>query len=431
VRVIVVNYHGDDLTLRCLESLVAMTWPRERLQVVLVDNGSDDGMLDAVRSRLPHVLVLQPGSNLGFGGGCNLGLRGLGEVDQVALVNNDATVASDWLEPLSAALQDDPTLGAACPRILFAASFVELSLDSPTTSPGWGDRRELGVRLSGVRVGGEDRWRQAQLVSGFWGVQRGDGADGVHQWTGPSAQMRVPVTPGASVPDAVDLQLAADIKKSVTVRSGSESVEVRVGKETAWFRVPLAGPAYDVINNVGSQLVHGEFGADRGFLEPDHGQFDEPADVFAWCGGAVLLARRYLDDVGLFDQRYFLYYEDLDLAWRGRARGWRYRYVPTSVVRHVHSATSDQSSALFAFYNERNRLLTLARNAPARRITRSAVRSLLITGSYLRRDVLSPLLRGNRPCSKVAAVRLRALVSFVCLLPGTLALRWRDEAIRR
>ena len=59
--------------------------------------------------------------------------------------------------------------------------------------------------------------------------------------------------------------------------------------------------------------------------------------MFAWCGGAVLLRRRYLDDVGLFDERFFLYYEDTDLSWRGRLRGWRYVYVPGAVVRHHHA----------------------------------------------------------------------------------------------
>jgi GT2 family glycosyltransferase len=139
----------------------------------------------------------------------------------------------------------------------------------------------------------------------------------------------------------------------------------------------------------------------------------------------VLLSRRYLDDVGRFDPRYFLYYEDLDLAWRGRRRGWRYRYVPESVVRHVHSAASDEGSKRFAFYNERNRLLTLARNAPAARAARAVARSALITASYARRDVGSPLLRGRRPHPDIVWIRLRALGSFARLLPGTLASRNR------
>ena len=48
-------------------------------------------------------------------------------------------------------------------------------------------------------------------------------------------------------------------------------------------------------------------------------------DVQAWCGGAVLLRASYLADVGGFDERLFLYYEDVDLSMRGTERGWRYR----------------------------------------------------------------------------------------------------------
>ena len=70
----------------------------------------------------------------------------------------------------------------------------------------------------------------------------------------------------------------------------------------------------------------------------------------------LLLSRRYVEDVGVFDPRYFLYYEDTDLSWRGQARGWRYRYVPDAIERHVHAATSIEGSDLFEFYVARNRL---------------------------------------------------------------------------
>lgn len=200
-----------------------------------------------------------------------------------------------------------------------------------------------------------------------------------------------------------------------------------MGRKPEWFSVPLEHPARDVINNVGSELVDGSYGRDRGFLEVDSGQYEKTADVFAWSGGAVLLSRRYLDDVGRFDERLFLYYEDLDLAWRGRTRGWPYRYVPESVVRHIHSASSDGTSSSFAFYNERNRLVTLARNASGRRATSAAARSLLITASYARRDILSRLVRRRSPSLGTVDVRLRAFASFLRLLPGTLHARARER----
>ena len=89
------------------------------------------------------------------------------------------------------------------------------------------------------------------------------------------------------------------------------------------------------INNVGNELGPTWEPHDRGYDEPDHGQYDQPEDVWGWCGAAVLLRRRYLDEVGRFDERLFMYCEDVDLSWRGAHAGWRYRYVPTSVVHHA------------------------------------------------------------------------------------------------
>ena len=132
--------------------------------------------------------------------------------------------------------------------------------------------------------------------------------------------------------------LAADREASVVLRSGPAVVSPPVGSDPRWCCVSLSGPPVDVVNSAGVDLVVGGYGADRGYLEVDRGQYDEPAEVFAWSGAGVLLSMRYLKSVGLFDERLFLYYEDFDLAWRGRLRGWRYVYVPTSVARHVPAA---------------------------------------------------------------------------------------------
>ena len=176
----------------------------------------------------------------------------------------------------------------------------------------------------------------------------------------------MPVEPGADQsPSAIEIELSAERPKGRASHDGG-----RVDRRRRWRRSPRgtrcrsAGTRYDVINNVGSRLVLGGYGGDRGFLEPDCGQYAQPEEVFAWCGGAVLLSVRYLREVGIFDERYFMYYEDTDLSWRGRLAGWRYEYVPDSVVRHEHAASSKEGSPMFAHFVERNRFLTLARNAP-------------------------------------------------------------------
>jgi GT2 family glycosyltransferase len=415
VRAVVLNYNGGDLTVECVRRLRATEWPNGRFEVVLVDNASSDGVVDRARAEWPDVRIIASDRNLGFAGGCNLALRDLDEVDAVALVNSDVLVEPGWLAPLARALGHNAAVGAACPKILFASHFRELELRSGTRRPGRGDRRRLGVRVSGARATGSDLWRNTQLVEGFWGPEHGPEPEPGYQWTSGRAVVRVPVD--ESTPsEACELRLAADGMTSVTARSGRREVDLEVGREPEWHTVPLDGRPFDVINNVGTVLAGDGYGADRGYLERDHGQYETPESVFAWSGGAALLTARFLAEVGLFDEQLFLYYEDVDLSWRGRERGWRYRYVPESVVRHVHSASTVEGSPRFDYYNERNRLLTLTRHADRRTVAKALARYLLVTGSYTRRDVVSPVLRGQAPRLEAPLRRLRALGGYAAAM---------------
>jgi GT2 family glycosyltransferase len=408
VRAVVLNYNGGDLTVECLRKLRMTEWPADRFQVVLVDNASTDSVVATTRAEWPDVRVIGSDRNLGFAGGCNLALRDLDGVDAVALVNPDVLVEPGWLAPLARALSHNPSVGAACPKILFASQFREVELRSGTRRPGRGDRRRLGVRVSGARAGGADVWRDTQLVDGFWGPEHGPEPESGYQWTSGRAVLRVPVSESTPV-DECELRLAADAATRVTAPSGRREVEVRVGPEPEWHTVPLDGRPFDVVNNVGTVPTGDGYFADRGFLERDHGQYATPESVFAWSGGAVLLAVSYLGDVGLFDEDLFLYYEDVDLSWRGRERGWRYRYVPESVVRHVHAASTTAGSRHFDYYNERNRLLTLTRHADRATVAKALARYLLVTGSYARRDIVAPVLHGRVPRLEAPLRRLRSL----------------------
>ncbi|MDQ1402010.1 MAG: hypothetical protein QOG03_326 [Actinomycetota bacterium] len=430
VRVVVLNFNGGDLTTDCLTHLEQVDWPADRLELVMVDNSPADGVAERVRRDHPTVRIVTAPRNLGFAGGNDLALRDLGAADYVALLNNDATIEPGWLRPLVAALEADPSLAAANSKIVFAAEFVEVELSTSGFTPGRGDPRDLGVRLSGVRVDGTDQWRDTQRAEGWWGIEHGGPDEVTFEWSKSSAVLRVPVTVGddRSASRRVELKLAAEREKSVTIGSGDESVSVTVGPTPAWHEIPLGGKAFDVINNVGSVLIEGGWGADRGYLEPDRGQYDEAAEVFAWCGGSVLLRRKYLDEVGVFDERFFLYYEDFDLSWRGRLAGWRYQYVPESRVRHIHSASSGEASAIFQHHVERNRLLMLTKNAPAWLARQAAFRFVLSTASYGRRDVVSPVLRGHRPNTTLTARRVRSFVDYLRLLPHALRERRRVRA---
>jgi GT2 family glycosyltransferase len=118
------------------------------------------------------------------------------------------------------------------------------------------------------------------------------------------------------------------------------------------------------IDKVGHIIYWDGVSYGRGSGETDAGQYDRPEEVLLPDAAAALYRRELLDAVGGFDERYFAYCDDCDLGLRGRLAGWSCRYVPTAVVRHVHSATAGEHSVFKAFLIERNRIWTLVKTFP-------------------------------------------------------------------
>ena len=412
VRLVVLNHDGGGLLERCFDALGAVDWPTDELELVLVDNASSDGSVEAVVESHPEVRVIQSPTNTGFPAN-NLALGDLGGVRYVGLVNNDAFVDPGWVRAMVDALDADVGLGAATGRLIFAPRFVDLQVDGS------------GVRISGLRVDGVDRWRGAQVVGAASGPDPDD-RGGVSYESADATTVRVPLEVGPNddegatdeVELVVEVRLDGPEPRRVSLDGGRGARTVEVGTTSAWFEVPVAGRPYDVVNNAGGVVFDDGYGADRGYLEADAGQFDEPAEVFSWCGGGVLLRPSYLQQVGLFEETFFLYYEDTDLSWRGRAAGWRYEYVPGAIARHVHSASSGVGSALFMHYTERNRLLMLVRNAPWPMVLRAILRFVLVTASYRWRST-------NAGSTLTARRRLGALAQFGRMLPAAMGQRRR------
>ncbi len=174
-----------------------------------------------------------------------------------------------------------------------------------------------------------------------------------------------------------------------------------------------------IINNVGNILGPTWELHDRGYGEPDVGQFDVPEEVWGWCGGGVLLRRAYLDSVGRFDERLFLYAEDVDLSWRGRRLGWRYAYVPASVVRHVHRASSGgERTPLLDHLNRRNRLVVVTRHGGLRGAATAWSRAIGGVLVAFVTEVIVPALRGRRVDLAPLRRRCRAAVDAARLIGG-------------
>lgn len=245
VSIVIPTWNGRAFLARCLPAVAAQVGADADL--VVVDNGSQDGTADWLAQVHPCVRLLRNPTNLGFAVAVNQGIRATaGEF--VVLLNDDTVVDAGWLEALIGAARSDPGVGMCACQI-----------------------------------------RQAGAPHLF------DSAGIEVDWAG-----------------------------------------------VAWNR--WAGEPLDA--------------------HPD----PDPEAVFGPCGAAALYRRAMLDQIGLFDEDFFAYYEDVDLAWRARRAGWRCLYVPRARVLHVHSGTGRRVAELKRYLIGRNKLWTLVKNYPLDRL---------------------------------------------------------------
>ncbi len=123
-----------------------------------------------------------------------------------------------------------------------------------------------------------------------------------------------------------------------------------------------------MVNSTGICVDRAGIAWDRDGGAADDPGNDEVAEIFGPCGGAALYRRAMLDRIGLFDEAFFAYLEDVDLAWRGRAAGWRCLHAPQARVLHRHSATGVEGSPFKRYQLGRNKVRLLAKNYPFRQI---------------------------------------------------------------
>jgi GT2 family glycosyltransferase len=429
--VVVLNYNGAHLLPDCLDGLAAQDLPEGQAQTWVVDNASRDGSLELLADRYPWVRVIANPTNDGFAGGNNVALREV-TTPFVALLNNDARPRPDWLRRLLEPFAEPGAerLGAVSGKIVFLPRFLAVRLATPGFVPGTLDTRELGVRVYRVAVDGVDVTERV-LWDRVAYAPEGEGP-GRFRWTRPAGTLLVPLDrdPEQGGPLRLQLRVAAETSKPVelTWPGGSGSGKAEPEPVDLEVEVPAGAPLVDVLNNAGSMVFRDGYGADRAYQELDRGQYQRPEEVFAFCGGSVCFRTEALGQAGVFDDDFFLYYEDTDLSWRLRSLGWRIRYQPAAVARHIHSASSVEWSPLFVFHTDRNRLLMLTKNARAGLAAREVLRYPLTTASLALREVARARHTRRRPPVRPTLLRLRVIGSYLRLLPAMVARRRRIAA---
>jgi GT2 family glycosyltransferase len=240
----ILNWNGYADTIACVESCNALQYTNFR--VLIIDNGSTDGSERILRERFPDLEFIQTGTNLGFAGGNNIGIKyALNKgADFIWLLNNDTIVDPKALSELVNFAQHRDDIGIVGSKIYY--------YDHPDI-----------IWFAGGRL---------------------------QRCTGTSAHI--------------------------------------------------------------------------GHLDKDEGRFSEIVEVAYITGCSLLIKREVIDNVGLMDERFFLYFEEIDWNQRVKERGYSILYVPTSIIWHKVSVSTGVDSPSSHYYFSRNSLLFTLKHNP-------------------------------------------------------------------
>lgn len=278
VTIVIVTWNSMRYLFDCFESLVHQSF--RDFSVIVVDNGSDDGTVEFIRTHYPTVFILQNFKNLGFAKAYNQGIK-LTKSPYILVMNDDVVLTENYLKDLVSFAENKPQGGS------FGGKLLKLYTSDVNPSE----------RAGGLKV----------LIKS----------------------------------DKID---SAGLKIFKTRR---------------------------VIN--------------RGEYQKDEGQFDMTEEVFGLSGACVLFNKTALEEVKIrdeyFDQDFFAYKEDIDLAWRLRLYGWQNWYVPRALAYHHRRLGGAEKSTSFGiaahhkklpkllrYYSFKNHHLMLVKNSLAKNL---------------------------------------------------------------
>ncbi len=393
--VVVLNWNGQRLLPDCLDALAKQDLDRTAWQAWVVDNASTDGSLDLLTRDYPWVHVVHNPANLGFAGGNNTAMR-TAATPFIVLLNNDAHPEPDWLRRLLAPMltPDGPRIGATTSKILLEPQFLPLDFTTSGFRPP-GDGRDLGALISNITVHTDSNdhdvteevlWERAAYGPEDIGGQK-------FRWTRPQGSLLIPIGDCQATPGDMRITITARAERSkplsVSWPGGNATLQLTTADQLHTIEVAEQVPLSDIINNVGGIFHAPGYGADRGYQQLDHGQYDTPEEVFLFCGAAVCLRTEALRQVGVFDDHFFMYYEDTDLSWRLQAA-----------------------------------------NAPLPLAAREALHYQATTISMAARTIIRARRERHRPPIRPTLLRLRVAASYLRLLPAMLNGRQHSRSLR-
>jgi GT2 family glycosyltransferase len=129
----------------------------------------------------------------------------------------------------------------------------------------------------------------------------------------------------------------------------------------------------------------------RGRNDTNLHAYDNQTEIFGASGGASLYRSALFQDIGLFDEDFFAYYEDVDLSFRAQLAGWKVAYVPAAIAHHEIGATSSKVKGFYTYHTLKNLPLLLWKNVPWNLMPKIWLRLVIAYLAFL----ASALMRGH------------------------------------
>lgn len=145
----------------------------------------------------------------------------------------------------------------------------------------------------------------------------------------------------------------------------------------------------------------------RGRNEQDTGQYDKQLSIFGASGGASLYSAKMLNKIGLFDEDYFAYFEDVDISFRAQLAGWQVRFAPKAIAYHHVGGTSNKISGFATHQSAKNFWFVYIKNMPGRLFYKYLI---FATYWYVRMFVARLVRGGSGPF-------IKGYFKFLVLLP--------------
>jgi GT2 family glycosyltransferase/glycosyltransferase involved in cell wall biosynthesis len=320
VSVVLVNFRGVNDTLNAIKSIKASNYPKDLIEIVVVDNASNDDSLNKLKELKDEIKLIVSESNLGFAGGVNLGVKNsIGEI--IGLLNNDAKCDSNWITSAVETILEDEKNACVASKVLSIDGKEIDFVDGSLTWYGMGYKREATKNANEV----------------------------------------------------------IDFKKEVLFATGS----------------------------------------------------------------AMFIKKDIFEKVGGFDERFFMFYEDVDFGWRLNLLGYKVIFDPKSIAYHKHHASIEKFGQYYEHYLlEKNALMSLYKNYEAASLDQAlpAAMALMVRRSITRGELKPDLLDITKSSTnetdevsikKDSLTGLLAIDSFIDHLPSLTESRKEIQANRQ